>query len=35
LEPERQSRAQMALGAIAGKTELSADVRDIVTRCLS
>jgi aminopeptidase N len=35
LEPQRQSRAQAALGAIAGKTELSADVRDIVTRCLS
>jgi aminopeptidase N len=35
LEPLRQSRAQAALGAIAGKTQLSADVRDIVTRCLS
>jgi aminopeptidase N len=35
LEPQRQSKAQEALAAIAGKVELSADVRDIVTRCLS
>jgi aminopeptidase N len=35
LEPLRQSKAEEALGTIAGKTELSADVRDIVTRCLS
>jgi aminopeptidase N len=35
LEPLRQARAQEALGQIAGKSQLSADVRDIVTRCLS
>jgi aminopeptidase N len=35
LEPQRQSRAQKALDDIAGKSQLSADVRDIVTRCLS
>jgi aminopeptidase N len=35
LEPVRQAKAQEALGAIAAKTELSADVRDIVTRSLN
>jgi aminopeptidase N len=35
LEPQRQSRAQAALGRIAGYEKLSADVRDIVTRSLS
>jgi aminopeptidase N len=35
LEPQRQSKAQEALVGIAEKSELSADVRDIVTRCLS
>jgi aminopeptidase N len=35
LEPLRQAKAQEALSAIAGKAELSADVRDIVTRSLS
>jgi aminopeptidase N len=34
LEPGRQAKAQEALARIAGATELSADVRDIVTRCL-
>ena len=35
LEPGRQSKAEAALAGIAAKTQLSADVRDIVTRCLS
>jgi aminopeptidase N len=35
LEPQRQGRAQAALGRIAGHEKLSADVRDIVTRSLS
>jgi aminopeptidase N len=35
LEPQRQSRAQAALGLIAEHKELSPDVRDIVTRSLS
>ena len=35
LEPLRQSLAEQALGRVAGAAELSADVRDIVTRCLS
>jgi aminopeptidase N len=35
LEPLRQSKAQDALSRIASQAQLSADVRDIVTRCLS
>jgi aminopeptidase N len=35
LEPRRQSKAEAALAGIAAQTQLSADVRDIVTRCLS
>jgi aminopeptidase N len=35
LEPLRQSRAAQALGRVAAAAQLSADVRDIVTRCLS
>jgi aminopeptidase N len=35
LELRRQSKAEAALAGIAAKTQLSADVRDIVTRCLS
>ena len=35
LEPQRQSKAQEALAGIASNSQLSADVRDIVTRCLS
>ena len=34
LEPLRQSRAAEALGRVAAAAQLSADVRDIVTRCL-
>jgi aminopeptidase N len=34
LEPRRQARAQEALQTIAARSQLSADVRDIVTRCL-
>jgi aminopeptidase N len=35
LEPLRQLKAQEALAGIAQKSDLSPDVRDIVTRCLS
>jgi aminopeptidase N len=35
LEPRRQAKAQQALEAIAANAQLSPDVRDIVTRCLS
>ncbi len=34
LEPHRQTRASEALGRVAAAAQLSADVRDIVTRCL-
>jgi len=35
LEPLRQSKAAEALGRVAAAAQLSADVRDIVTRCLN
>ena len=35
LEPRRQAKAQAALVRVSGAGQLSADLRDIVTRCLS
>ena len=35
LEPRRQAKAQAALVRVNGAGQLSADLRDIVTRCLS